>query len=356
MMRLYLLLFLWLLLPAVSMAQDDDNVIEEEESSCAARLKYARQLYAMGKIVGLEDQLSDCFEKGFTKEEKVQAYKLLVLAALYDDYTEKVDKAFISLLKTDPEYKPNLADDPREFIQLFGKFRTDPVFSIGVKAGGNLSHVNVLNTFGVNNVEETPGEYGMLPGYQFGVTADVLIQGRWQASAELLLVQRRFLYESPLYDFSTLEMREGQTWLELPVALKYNLTDTRLRPYVSAGVAFNMLVGAQSEVVRTITQKEDVTGPRINTTDLRRNFLYSPFLNLGAKYMVGYGYFFVDARFNLGMLNSVDMEDRYSNGELLYRYGHIDDDYKLNNFTFSIGYARNFYKPKKLKRERWKTY
>lgn len=350
------ILILFSCLATTVVAQDDDNIVEDEESSCVAKLKRAQELYELGKIVGLETQFLDCLEKGFNKEEKVQAYKLLVISNLYDDHLEKADDAFINLLKTDPEYKPNPVDDPKEFVHMFNKFRTEPIFSIGVKAGANLTSVNVLYTFGVNDADDIPGEYEGQYNIQFGLTSDILIKNNFQVNVEALIYQKKISYSADLYDFTQLQADEKQTWLEFPVSLKYNFTQTRFRPYVNAGMSFGLLMSAESELVRTISEKENVTGPSVDVKDQRRTFIYSPFINIGGKYKVGYGYFFLDARFNLGIRNSVDTKDRYINDELLYRYGYLDDDYKLNNYTVSIGYIKNFYKPKKLKKSKWKAF
>ena len=70
----------------------------------------------------------------------------------------------------------------------------------------------------------------------------------------------------------------------------------------------------------------------------------------GINYKVKKGNVFLDLRYNYGFQNIVKTEQRYQNdlnNDLLYRYYYLDDDFKLNNFAFTIGYAYNIYKPVK---------
>ena len=46
-------------------------------------------------------------------------------------------------------------------------------------------------------------------------------------------------------------------------------------------------------------------------------------------------------------LNNVDLDNRYANDELVYQYGHVDNDFRMDNFALSFGYTKAFYKPRK---------
>jgi hypothetical protein len=67
----------------------------------------------------------------------------------------------------------------------------------------------------------------------------------------------------------------------------------------------------------------------------------------GLKFRVGCDFFFVDFRYTRMFLNNVDLTNRYTNNELVYQYGHIDNDFRMDNFALSIGYTKSFYKPRK---------
>ena len=59
-----------------------------------------------------------------------------------------------------------------------------------------------------------------------------------------------------------------------------------------------------------------------------------------------------NVRYYLGLTNlRNDKAPLDANNELLFRYGYIDNDFKINSIAISIGYIKPFYKPKKLKKK-----
>jgi hypothetical protein len=41
------------------------------------------------------------------------------------------------------------------------------------------------------------------------------------------------------------------------------------------------------------------------------------------------------------------MNNRYSNRELVYQFGYVDNDFRIDNFSISVGFEKSFYKPRK---------
>jgi hypothetical protein len=71
---------------------------------------------------------------------------------------------------------------------------------------------------------------------------------------------------------------------------------------------------------------------------------------IGSKFRIGSDFLIVEARYNRFILNSVNIENRYSNRELLYKYGYVDNDFRMDNFSLTIGFEKSFYKPRKKKK------
>src|SRR5688572_27141366 len=67
---------------------------EEEEGECSVVLKQAQKMYDDGKIETIPQFMQACLSRadGFTREEKVQAYRLLVLSYLFQDNKAEADK------------------------------------------------------------------------------------------------------------------------------------------------------------------------------------------------------------------------------------------------------------------------
>ena len=41
------------------------------------------------------------------------------------------------------------------------------------------------------------------------------------------------------------------------------------------------------------------------------------------------------------------MNNRYANKELLYKYAHVDNDFRNDNFMLTVGFTKAFYTPRK---------
>jgi hypothetical protein len=56
----------------------------------------------------------------------------------------------------------------------------------------------------------------------------------------------------------------------------------------------------------------------------------------------------------MGLKNLLKEDNQYGkdgdsyNNELLFRYGYVDSDYKINSMSASFGYVHPFYKPRKV--------
>ena len=56
-----------------------------QEENCAFRLREAQQLYEAGRIEDIPGMLQPCIERGFTQEERLTAFKLIILCQIYND-------------------------------------------------------------------------------------------------------------------------------------------------------------------------------------------------------------------------------------------------------------------------------
>ncbi|MFM8913274.1 MAG: hypothetical protein ACKOE6_10230, partial [Flammeovirgaceae bacterium] len=161
--------------------------VEGFSQNCAQTLRLARSTYDQGRLHELPALMRDCLDPnkkdGFTKQEKVEAYKLLTMSYIYLEEPEKADSSMLLLLKTDPYFLPNENVDPQEFLGLYKTFRTDPVYRIGLKAGVGLTQANVINSVAVTAGES---KYEFQVGIIAGVTAEIPIFKKFVLTPELL--------------------------------------------------------------------------------------------------------------------------------------------------------------------------
>jgi len=328
--------------------KNKDSIIENR---CVQLLRDAEKTYEAGRIDVIEGMLSPCIEKdGFSKFEKLQAYRLIILSKLFDNRDEEANTYFLELIKTDPEYQPNPVTDPSEFIDLFNSYRTTPIYALGFKVGMNLTKPSSYVPYGVNDTEGNTGSYKAFMNVQFGFNADVYLSKKFTLGADLLFSIKKYQYENTLLDFSELTVKETQMWLELPIVLKYTMGQKKLRYYLQAGGAVSMILNSTADITRkdVNTQSNQAIGPNVDTRDLRNMFNYSLVAGGGLRYKAGYGYLVLDVKYMHGLNNISNSDNKYNNSDLVYKYGYIDNNFTLNSLMFSVGYYKTFYKPKKL--------
>ena len=353
--RNYFLLFGAILLFNISQAQD-----------CAEKLILAKEVYNKGKLMQVEGILKGCLFS-LVGDKQTEAYKLVIMASLYLDRLEKADKRMNELLKVNPEYVPNLGKDPAEFIQLYQTYRRNPAVSIGLVGGVNTTSVKSYNYSTTNSTNIEQGEYIPSIAYQVGVGVDYYLSSMVNIKTGIFYSQRKFTYKHPsLLDFSLLNSDEIDNFLEIPVALSFEFAKSKIgffkmKPFLMLGGTASYLASATIEARRNFLdaaylidgvvedKPADVTGPAEDIKTLRAQFSYNVFVGFGAKYKIKNGYLMASFQYNVGLSDLLQRDKRYSNNNLLYKYGYVDSDFKTNQLALNVGYYYSFYKPKKLK-------
>lgn len=342
------------LVAATCMAQDREN------EECARNLKKANNLYEQGLIEKVEPMLTKCIENGFSKEERLEAYKLIILSKLYDDKDAEARELMLEFLRMEPEYEINPATDPKEFSALFAEYHTSPLFTVGFTVGLNGSVVNSYVEHGVYNTEldeksfQTDGV-----SLQFGVNGNRYLFPGGEITLEALWVQNRFQYQIDLLSGSSrIEVFETQTRVDIPLSMTYTfMRHKKLRPYIRAGAGIGILMTAESEQTRSYLidapLTSNISGPNFNLKEnnQRTDMTYWALAGVGGRYKVPRGMLVFELRYMHGLSNQVNEDDRYGrdNWERLYDYYITDNDFTLNNLSFSIGYNRFLYKARAKK-------
>jgi tryptophan-rich sensory protein len=85
----------------------------------------------------------------------------------------------------------------------------------------------------------------------------------------------------------------------------------------------------------------------VQALSLRKSLNVSGIIGIGSKFRIGRDFLVVEARYNRMLLNSVNLDNRYSIRELVYQFGYVDNDFRIDNFSLSVGFEKSFYKPRK---------
>ncbi len=354
MKHLYLLVLYGLLLFLSTRAASAQN-------TCSKTLDHARIIYTQGNIGKLPKILEPCLASGFSKEERLEALRLLTLAYLYSNELILADATFLVLITENPEYKPNEAVDPMELIILYNSFRTAPFLRFGAKIGTNATGVNVTRASGVNNYSldtgGSRGEYNPLAGFQVGIVLEVPIKGRFTLASDAIFAikahefrNRSLFVDSEGTPLTENVLRESLGVVSVPLSLQYRFMNNKFNPYISAGVVGNYLVYANSRASRFVTGEQEIRENTVKIKEAREPFSYAVLAGMGIKTKFKGGYILGELHYNLG-LSSVSDEKRAltTSPEYYFNYHANNDDFKTNSLSFSIGYVINIYKPKKLK-------
>ncbi|SKC87036.1 porin family protein [Ohtaekwangia koreensis] len=322
-------------------------------TSCAQTLRLARSTYEQGRLHEIPALLEKCVASGFSQQEKVEAYKLLCLSYIYLEEPEKADEAMLNLLRTDHYFEINRSTDPAEFIALYNTFRTKPIYRIGGKLGVNASTPNVVTAVEANDGKS---EYGYKIGLQFHFTGEIPFGKNLVLNPELGLVQRKFEYTNRVNftdtTFTTLA-QENQTWLSLPVSLRYQFNKIKFKPYIAIGVEADYLLSSSLSGSRTRKGYQFIEEKSFDITPEREKFNLSAILSAGAHFTLGGGYIITEVRFLYGITKINSAKTAFGvDSSLPFEYGYADSTYKLNSLAVTAGYVHNIFNPKKLNKRK----
>jgi hypothetical protein len=345
-----------------------------QDASCTQILRSIRQIYTEGRLQEIPTTLdrSECFTRtegngGFSQQERVEAYKTLTLAYIYLEEPEKADEAMLNLLSTDHFFQTDENLDPAEFISLYKKFRTWPIFRVGGGLGIVGTIPQVIDENYVLGNANGEGKYGIKPGFTLALTFELdlfrkspskFLQ-RLVLNPDLAYTGRGLNYDNSRNFISDEGDPVSQTtgaisqkWLDLNVIVHYRLSENHpLDPYVGLGGGVNYLLSATTQGLQTSRTGQSagvVQGPDFDIQELYNPINASVVLAAGAKYRIGAIYLTGDLQYQYGLLNVVDPSQRYSIPELVYDYGFVLDNMKQHTILFRIGVTYPYFNPIKL--------
>jgi len=361
--------------------------VNAQQSPC---LRESEELYQLGQLAEIPDILEECLDKKtdvydqqeWIKEEKILARKLLTLTYIYLDDIKNASSAMVKLLKEDPEHEPE-EGDPAEFIYLYNKYSSEPFVSVTAKIGGAFTNVSTIETYSLSNQLLSEKDYSSGAGIFFALGFEYRFYKGFDVGLELGLTSRRYtVNQNPVtttlsdprdgssYNYQSLNYNAIQNYLDIPLYVKYTfLTERRPRPFiwpfVFAGFGTSLLLNAELDQLnrtgdlREAVQDEfggnetgdDSESPPLSINNQRENLNFFAMAGVGAKIKVlRIHYLSVEARYNIGLTNVVDPQNRFNNNnpELLWQFGLVEDDHQLSNLAVNVGFYYSIFRTKDL--------
>jgi hypothetical protein len=347
--RLYLTLFIFLILSGAAFAQDTD---------CEQVLTQADDEFQAGRFYSIPSMLKSCLDGGFSNEQRVRAYLILTQTYLILDDPIAADDSYLKLLKADPEYVANPARDPIDVYYLSKKFTTTPVFTPHIRLGFNVSQSRVIEEITTSG---TPLDERQIlkPGIQFGVGFDWNINDHWSVCAEGNFAYKSFKTESKGYAKNDVQiMQEKHSGFDIPLYIKYSDDSGKIRPFGYAGVAINLMSSAKVSLEFTDNSLNSEVGIKqisVNNENIlfKRNFFsQSLVIGGGVKYKLGRDFVYADLRYMAGLSNLTKADKNYYGDDggfdpSITNYQFVSDFFRLDNLSLSFGYIHPIYDPRK---------
>jgi hypothetical protein len=350
------------------------------QKDCVQILSEAQNEFNAGHFYGLSSLLKDCLESnGFTDEQKVTAYRLLAQAYLVTDDPIAAEDSYLKLLKANPEYISDESTDPVDIFFLSKKFTATPKFTPTlVRVGGNISFARLIQRINTNSLLSTKYKQTLRAGFQIGSGVDWNINDNLAIGAGVNFSFKSFkntasgIFEDPLGNGQPDDkvVIEKQSWLDLPLYVRYAYSKGKIRPFGYAGFSFNLLLSdkAQIEYVNKSPDQEGgsfienrTQGPDLNLLFKRNVLNRSLVLGAGFRYKVGKDFIVVDTRYMGGLSNvtnkernfySTENSDTFTMDGAAAKYSFVSDYFRVDNLSLSIGYVKPLYNPRKIKKAR----
>lgn len=322
------------------------------QESCTENLGYARDAFERGQIDEVPKYLENCLSSGFTKEEKITAYRLLTLCDLYYNRSEDAATNMQKMLKANPEYK--IQDiDPSEFQKLYDNFRTTPVFIWGIKGGIGLLQFYDIRNYNDVNSDGSLGNYRTNPVYNAGLSVEAPINKHFSVALEAYYNSYQYTFKRNILNYANLNYNEKLSGIEVPLLFQTNiLKDRKVIPYVNAGASFYYMISTSRKISRTdtlINYVDHESSKEVDMLDNSRNkfnFGISGSLGVRIKDVIGKGYLTFDVRYSRYLKDLVDERHRADDPISTYGFLHTDNSFKTHNIQFFIGYKTPVYFPK----------
>jgi hypothetical protein len=325
------------------------------QEDCLKSFQNARRLYDQGLIDEIPKILSPCIESGFTRTQKIEAYKLIILAYLFDDDQYEAEKNMLEFLKKYPEYEV-MPSDPVEFVYLFESYKTNAILSLGLTIGPNLANPRIIEPYNAGNVTYSNSSNKTGAGFQIGLNLSRYISDRLSLNLGINYTGSQYTFEDDIKDyynseewqFAKISFRENIAFIDVPLTIAYEIGKRNIDYYFCTGFSVGSVRKVSGEPSRIYDENSPaITGADISMTEYREPYTYFLILGAGIKSKVPRGFVICDIHFNFGLNNIINAENRFESSELWSKYLYVDDDYSINYVTLSLGYYFSLYKPKK---------
>lgn len=317
------------------------------QDNCTEQLRQAERRYDEGLLELIPDMIRPCMASGFTREEKVNAYRLLIQTHLFSDNSEAADEVMYRFLRDFPEYSIT-PTDPKEFVNLYQTYLTEPIFRIEPYLSISYSLPYVFEYFGVSDLNQNIPEYSSNLGFSAGANYTDRISANIDGSIGISLHYSRVDYFHQVFDYTYLDGTYTDILAGLPMSARYNFSVRGIDLFAKGGVEAQYLLQSGNSLIRGFTSGGDNIVEAVDLTEYRRRLDIRPFAGIGFTPELGNIRLMFDTGVRFGTIVPVNKDLRYSNVDLFEKFYMIEDKWIFNHFYFNFTYIFSIYKPRKI--------
>jgi hypothetical protein len=342
----FILIITFSLLPFEKVLAQDD---------CMNTLKQAKQLYEQGLIDDIPKILSNCMQSGFTRAQRIEAYKLIILTYLFDDNQYEAEKSMDEFLHKFPEYEV-MPNDPVEFVYLLQSYKTSLLYSLNFFIGPNFVTRRIIEPYTTLDRNQSANSEKPGTGFQVGIGLSRNLKKSLNVNIDIVYAFQNYSYSkesdvqlgTDLFKFVNIKAVEKINMVSIPVSLSYGFGKGNFNYYVRLGGEAGFLTKSTLTLDRT-SDVLSITQDNYDIQKQRSKYYYAALAGAGIEYKVPRGYLVLDIRYHVGLNNMTNSAERYSDPVLLSKYFYVDDDFAINYLSVNIGYYFSIYQSKKKK-------
>jgi len=230
---------------------------------------------------------------------------------------------------------------------------------LGIRGGTNLSQTTLIKSFsGLNPInyseENLEKEYEnfVKPAFHIGMDITFYHKG-FSILTFPTFFRNNIVYSSQLswsgeterdqYETSY-DVQQSITFLELPLAVKYDVIGDKIRPFVIAGAFYSIVFDANKEVQVFETDYASGEPVQFDRANIKLNNKEEIKNNWGVLGGVGVSFDFwnirsiIDVQYRHSFHSIVNSETRFDENTFS-SFGEVQDDYSLQNYSASLSFV-----------------
>ncbi len=334
---------------------------------CTENLNQAQEAFDNGHLYGIPALLNDCIEKGSaSKQDKIEAYRLLTLTYLYIDDPIAAQNSFLALLDLDPEYRVD-STNHIEIVHLSKEYITTPIVSGRLRGGVNMTTISTIYENGTYDTNNSKEKYTPAIGFSAIGSFDVHFSKWVSFSVEADVQYSTFKYSNTIFTNSNeeqnakdlVELHEKAWNISLPISIKLTYPGKIFYPYIYGGYSpnYNLITNVDASYTKDIdgASQTFTQDNSLDISSIREDISHSYIIGAGIMRRINYNYVFIDVRYKIGIKNrlvreeqfNVDGENKEAINKYVLTYQQQDNFFRENQLNITVGYVWPKYKPRK---------